>query len=53
MVRTSEVEEPGHCVDHIEGLGDGELLQGVAVRGGDVSTGHTQDRPIQIIKSLT
>ncbi len=46
------VEESCNSVDHVEALGDGELLEGVAIRGGDISTGHSQDGTVQIVKSL-
>ena len=47
------VEHASDGVDNVEGLGYGELLEGVAVRGGDVGTSHTQDGSIQVVKCST
>jgi len=47
------VEKSADSVDDVEGLGNGQLLQGVAVRGGDICCRNPQDRSVQVVKCCT
>ena len=47
------IQELLDSVDHIEGLWYGELLQGMAIRGGDIGCGDTENGTVQVVKCCT